>query len=189
NRARCSANPYRSVCAFCTWTTMVPDPLDTIVAQASARGPGARAIVRLSGPAAWRCAANLFTATESVSTARRRCYSGHLQLGGVHAALPADLYYWPPQRTYTAQEMVELHTLSCPPLVELLIARLLDAGARAAQPGEFTLRAFLAGKLDLTQAEAVLGIIEAASRPALPQPLPAPPPPLTPPPPALPAHP
>ena len=57
--------------------------------------------------------------------------------------------------------MVELHTLGSMPLVELLIARCLELGARAAQPGEFTMRAFLAGKLDLTRAEAVLGVMEA----------------------------
>jgi tRNA modification GTPase len=60
--------------------------------------------------------------------------------------------------------LIELHTVSCPPLIELLIARLLDHGGRAAQPGELTLRAFLAGKLDLTRAEAVLGVIEAGDR-------------------------
>jgi tRNA modification GTPase len=78
--------------------------------------------------------------------------------------LPADLHVWPTPRTYTGQEIIEIHTLSSPPLVELLIAQLLQAGARAAQPGEFTLRAFLAGKLDLTRAEAVLGVIEAGNR-------------------------
>jgi tRNA modification GTPase len=56
-----------------------------------------------------------------------------------------------------------LHTFASPPLVDLLVAQLLNAGARAAQPGEFTLRAFLAGKLDLTRAEAVLAVIEAGS--------------------------
>src|SRR5262249_13711707 len=143
---------------------MIPDPQDTIVALSSAPGPGARAIVRLIGPAAWRCAATLFTPAESVSTARRRCHGGHLRLNGVHSLLPADLYLWPAPQTYTGQELVELHTLSCPPLVDLLIAQLLDAGARAAQPGEFTMRAFLAGKMDLTRAEAVLGGIEGGSR-------------------------
>src|SRR5262249_8724909 len=138
---------------------MVPDLQDTIVALSSAPGPGARAIVRLSGPAAWRCAAVLFTSVESVSTTRRRCYSGHLSLAAVPSVLPADLYFWLPPRTYTGQELVELHTLSSPPLVDLLIGQLLNAGARAAQPGEFTLRAFLTGKLDLTRAEAVRGII------------------------------
>src|SRR4029078_138838 len=82
---------------------------------------------------------------------------------GVHSPLPADLYFWPAPRTYTGQELVALHTLASPPRVELLGVELLGAGARAAQPGEFTLRAFLAGKLDLPRAEAVLGVIEAGN--------------------------
>lgn len=151
---------------------MVPDLEDTIVALTSARGPGARGIVRLSGPAALRCTTNLFTLTTSpphhLST-RRHYYSGHIRLTGIHSSLPADLYFWPAPRTYTGQELVELHSLSSAPLIDLVISQLLDAGARAAQPGEFTLRAFLAGKLDLTQAEAVLGIIEAGNRQQLQQ--------------------
>jgi tRNA modification GTPase len=146
---------------------MPHDLHDTLVALSSAPGPGARAVVRLSGPDALRIAFTLFTAAEPVLPHRRRCYPGELRLPGVAAPLPADLYAWPAPRTYTGQNLVELHTLSSPPLVELLVARLLDAGARAAGPGEFTLRAFLAGKLDLTQAEAVLGVIEAGSRAAL----------------------
>jgi tRNA modification GTPase len=154
---------------------MIPDLEDTIVALSSARGPGARAIVRLSGPAALRCTATLFTPAHPTTslphhlTTRRCYYSGHLRLAGMHSLLPADLYFWPAPRTYTGQELVELHTLSSGPLVDLVISHLLDAGARPAQPGEFTLRAFLAGKLDLTRAEAVLGIIEAGSRQELQQ--------------------
>jgi tRNA modification GTPase len=69
----------------------------------------------------------------------------------------------PGPKSYTGQDCVEVHTVSSPPLVDLLITTLLDAGARAARPGEFTMRAFLAGKKDLTQAEAVLGVIEAGT--------------------------
>jgi tRNA modification GTPase len=58
--------------------------------------------------------------------------------------------------------MVEIHTLGSPPLLELVLASICAGGARLAEPGEFTLRAFLAGRLDLTQAEAVLGVIDAA---------------------------
>jgi tRNA modification GTPase len=75
--------------------------------------------------------------------------------------LPADLYLWPAPASYTGQDVAELHLLSCPPLVDLLVAELLQAGARPAQPGEFTLRAFLAGKLDLTRAEAVQAVVAA----------------------------
>jgi tRNA modification GTPase len=145
----------------------MPDLHDTIVALSSPAGAGGRAVVRLSGPDALRIAATLFAAPGPVPPHPRRCYPGELRLPGVAAPLPADLHVWPAPRTYTGQQLVELHTPSSPPLVELLIARLLDAGARAAGPGEFTLRAFLAGKLDLTQAEAVLGVIEAGSRAAL----------------------
>jgi tRNA modification GTPase len=146
---------------------MPHDLNDTIVALSSAPGPGGRAVVRLSGPDALRLAAVAFTAPEPVLPHQRRWYAGAVRLPGIAAPLPADLHVWPGPATYTGQNLVELHTLSSPPLVEALVARLLDAGARAALPGEFTLRAFLSGKLDLTQAEAVLGVIEASSRPAL----------------------
>jgi tRNA modification GTPase len=143
---------------------MLPDPHETIVALATAPGPGARAVVRLSGGASLRVARSLFHASEPIRPDARRAYEGEVRLTGIFSPLPCALYYWPPPRTYTGQEMVELHTLSCPPLLDLLIAQCLGAGARAARPGEFTLRAFLAGKLDLTRAEAVLAVIEAGSR-------------------------
>jgi tRNA modification GTPase len=82
-------------------------------------------------------------------------------LRGIHSDLPGELYVWRGSKSYTGQDMAELHVLSCQPLVELLLAEMMSAGARAALPGEFTLRAFLAGKMDLTRAEAVLGVINA----------------------------
>lgn len=139
-------------------------PDDTIVALSTAVGPGARAVVRLSGPVAYPVARSLFADAPVDPPEPGNLYSAGLRLPGVHALLPADLYYWRGPRSYTGQDVVELHTISSPPLVELLIAQCLSAGARAAQPGEFTMRAFLAGKLDLTRAEAVLGVIEAGSR-------------------------
>jgi tRNA modification GTPase len=105
----------------------------------------------------------------TVDSARRGFYGGSLQLPGFHSPLPANIYVWPGPRTFTGQDLVELHIISSPPVVEFLIAQILNAGARAAQAGEFTLRAFLSGKLDLTQAEAVLGIIEAGNRDELKQ--------------------
>src|SRR5260370_22717767 len=134
---------------------MTLDPEDRIVALSSASGPGGRAIVRLSGPAALACAGRLFSSAEAIVSGGRHAYAGQLRLPGVTVPLPADLHVWPGPRTYTGQDVVEVHTFSCPPLVDLLIAELLHVGARAAQPGEFTLRAFLSGKLDLTRAEAV----------------------------------
>ncbi len=78
--------------------------------------------------------------------------------------VPSDLFLWPTARSYTMQPLAELHTFGSPPLLNLVLQRLCAAGARLAQPGEFTLRAFLAGRIDLTQAEAVLGVIDAADR-------------------------
>jgi len=143
---------------------MIPDLQDTIVALSSAPGPGARAIVRMSGPTALQAALSVFKSPEAIVADQRRAYTGEIRLTGISAPLPADIHVWPAPRTYTGQEMVEIHTLSSPPLIDLLVSQLLSAGARAAQPGEFTLRAFLAGKLDLPRAEAVIAVIEAGNR-------------------------
>ncbi|MCS6976543.1 MAG: tRNA modification GTPase [Gemmatales bacterium] len=75
--------------------------------------------------------------------------------------LPVTLLIWPAPRTYTGQDLAEFHTFGSPPLTEALLSAILDAGARLAQPGEFTLRAFLAGKLDLSQTEALLDLLHA----------------------------
>ena len=142
---------------------MLPNPEDTIVALSSAPGSGARAIVRLSGKKAIAIAEKLSLPPSPYPRHQRRVHSSELRLAPLHSRLPADLYIWPAPKTYTGQELVEIHTISSPPLLDLLIAECLNAGARAAQPGEFTLRAFLAGKLDLTRAEAVLGVIDAGN--------------------------
>jgi len=84
-----------------------------------------------------------------------------LRLPGLASPLPCDAYLWPDGRSYTGQAVVEIHTLGSPPLLQLVLQSLCTTGARLAGPGEFTLRAFLAGRIDLTQAEAVLGVIDA----------------------------
>jgi tRNA modification GTPase len=142
--------------------TPLPDPEDTIVALASTPGPALRAIVRLSGRRAAAIAATVFP--NFTRATQRALVAGAIHLPAVRVPLPADLYFFAAPRSYTGQDVVELHTLSCPPLVERLVTACLDAGARAARPGEFTLRAFLAGKLDLTRAEAVNSVIEASGR-------------------------
>jgi len=87
--------------------------------------------------------------------------SGRLRLDSSERWLPCELLYWPGRRSYTREPLAELHTLGSPPLLEAALRTLCVVGARVARPGEFTLRAFLAGRLDLTQAEAVLGVIDA----------------------------
>lgn len=140
---------------------MTPNPDDTIAALASPGGPGGRAVVRLSGDRALAAGLAVFHSAGTVTADRRQLCEGEICLPGLHSPLPAMMLVWPPPRSYTGQLVVELHTLSSPPLIERLMAELLSARARAALPGEFTLRAFLAGKLDLPRAEAVLGVIEA----------------------------
>ena len=108
--------------------------------------------------------------------------AGSLHLPELHSPLPCDVYLWrgrpacpnadagetpapqspvPQVRSYTGQPVAEIHTVGSPPLLQKVLRALCAAGARLAGPGEFTLRAFLAGRIDLTQAEAVLGVIDA----------------------------
>jgi tRNA modification GTPase len=143
--------------------TAAPHLDDTIVAVSSAAGPAARAIVRISGPRTRAVVDTLFSASDPHSSPERHLVPGSIRLAGVHSPLPADLYLFPSPHSYTGQDLAELHTIGSPPLVERLVADLLNAGARSAGPGEFTLRAFLAGKLNLPQAEAVQAIIEAGT--------------------------
>jgi tRNA modification GTPase len=75
--------------------------------------------------------------------------------------LPATIALWPGPRTYTGQDVAEIHTVGALPLLTQVLAGCLNRGARHARPGEFTLRAFLSGRIDLTRAEAVLGVIDA----------------------------
>jgi len=161
-------------------------PLDTIVAVASPSGGAARGVVRLSGPRVVACVERLFVPSEGASessprnnaafaerkatfTPSRRptAVEGHLLLPGIHSPLPTEMYFWPDGRSYTGQPVVEFHTIGSPPLLDGVVSAVCEAGARLAEPGEFTLRAFLSGRIDLTQAEAVLGIIEANNDPQL----------------------
>lgn len=139
----------------------------TIVALSSGLAPARRAIVRMSGgqtrellsqlvrPSSPQTLHDLLGATQACSVA------GAVDIGWSGRCLPARIYYWPDSRSYTGEPSAELHLLSSLPIVEALIERLLSLGAAPAERGEFTLRSFLAGKIDLTQAEAVLGVIEA----------------------------
>lgn len=142
------------------------DPNDTIVAVSSPPGSSARGLVRISGPRAWAVALEGFEPAEPWPPPRHpEARAGDLRVAGLRPTLPARLALWPGPRTYTGQDLAEVHMVGSPPLLNLYLAGCLARGARAAEPGEFTLRAFLSGRIDLTRAEAVLGVIE-ADRPA-----------------------
>ena len=142
-------------------------PDDTIAAIATASGGAARGIVRVSGADALAVAATCFRANDErpLDCVRQATAVNGQILIAVDAEavrpLTCQLFIWPSNRSYTREPVVEFHTLGSPPILAALLATACRAGARVAEPGEFTLRAFLAGRLDLTQAEAVLGVIDA----------------------------
>jgi len=145
--------------------TMPLDLDDTIVALASPPGPAQRGIVRLSGVKSSEVVSKLFRPDEDSAnwpmTKVPRRFTGNLDLPSIIVPVPTALMYWPTRRSYTGQPMAEFHLSGSVPLVEATLEHLCENGARLARRGEFTMRAFLSGRIDLLQAEAVLGVIEA----------------------------
>lgn len=137
---------------------------DTIAALASPPGPGARAVVRLSGADCRTVAERVFRPRNTAAwhaALRPRRHPGLASVADGTITLPVDVWLWPGTRSYTGEPAAEFHLPGSPPLAEALLEELCRKGARPARAGEFTLRAFLAGRIDLLQAEAVLGVIDA----------------------------
>ena len=121
--------------------------------------------MRLSGPEALAIATEVFVdqnATPLAECRGSRSYRGELRVEG-DASVPGALYLFRAPRSYTRQDIVELHTIGSPPLLGMLVERTIERGARAAEPGEFTARAFFNGALSLDDAEAVAALIRARS--------------------------
>ena len=139
------------------------DTQSTIVALSSPAGVGGRAIVRLSGPRALALAEGVFRAEGSrlEELGGFRAVDGAVRCEGL--ALPGRAYVFRGPRSYTRDDVVELHIPGNPLAAGMLIESLLAGGARAAGPGEFTFRAFVSGRIDLSQAEAVADVIAAAT--------------------------
>ncbi len=135
---------------------------ETIVAVSSAPGAGALGIVRLSGPSAVAIVDQLTYTRGGL----RASILGSKRIEGVvcidpQTAVPATFYLFHAPRSYTRQDMVEIHTIGSPVVLDLVRQRAVDFGATPALPGEFTARAFLNGAMDLSSAEAVAGVIRA----------------------------
>jgi len=135
---------------------------ETIAAIATPVGRGGIGVVRVSGPKVSGIAKSLFGKLPSpryatVATFRDR--RGERIDEGL-------ALYFPAPHSYTGEPVLELQGHGGPVVMQALLAACLEAGARLAEPGEFTRRAFLEGKLDLAQAEAVADLIDAASREA-----------------------
>lgn len=136
---------------------------DTITAVASSHSlNGLRGAVRLSGPNSLAVLERIGVSCPASDGKRPFLFDSQLSPGDGIPSIPARILCWPGSRSYTGQISAEIHTLGVLPFLEKLTATLCRTGlVRLAQPGEFTLRAFLSGRLDLTQAEAVLGTIDA----------------------------
>ncbi|UBV43285.1 tRNA uridine-5-carboxymethylaminomethyl(34) synthesis GTPase MnmE [Deinococcus taeanensis] len=135
---------------------------DTIAAIATAPGSAGVGIVRVSGPDALRVADSVFRGRRAPSgTPGGRFLFGQLQDAAGDALDEGLCLIFKGPRSYTGEDVAELQTHGSPAVLARVLQATLDCGARLARPGEFTLRAYLSGRLDLAQAEAVLGLIEA----------------------------
>ncbi len=132
---------------------------DTIAAIATPPGRGGIGVVRVSGGGVGPIITGIVRKTLAPRVAVRAAF-----LGADGEALDEGLaLHFPAPRSYTGEEMLELHGHGGPAVMRLLLARCVELGARLARPGEFTQRAFLNGKLDLAQAESVADLIDAAT--------------------------
>jgi len=143
---------------------------DTIVALATAPGLGAIAVIRLSGPKAIEITASVFSKKSLVKQPTHTVHFGKL-LNGLDVIDEVVVSIYRAPKSYTGEEVVEISCHGAPLIQDAILQLMIQAGARMAKHGEFTQRAFLNGKLDLTQAEAVADLIasntEAARKTAL----------------------
>ena len=143
---------------------------DTIAAISTAQGEAGIAIIRMSGPASVSIAEKILRLPKSLNKFKfinsRVMNLAALYLDDAPLDYVLAVYFKSPL-SFTGEDMVELHTHGGSLIAKLCLEGLLKHGARLAEPGEFTKRAFLNNKIDLSQAESVLGIIKARSEEAL----------------------
>ncbi|MDP5001320.1 MAG: tRNA uridine-5-carboxymethylaminomethyl(34) synthesis GTPase MnmE [Flavobacterium sp.] len=136
-------------------------PQETIVALATPSGAGAIAIIRLSGAAAITIAADVFQSVSGKDISKQKTHTIHLghivDNGKVYDQVLLSIFKGP--NSYTGENVIEISCHGSTFIQQQIIQLLLRKGAKMAQAGEFTLRAFLNGKLDLSQAEAVADLI------------------------------
>ncbi|PWK78458.1 tRNA modification GTPase [Mucilaginibacter oryzae] len=139
------------------------DNTDTIVALATPNGVGAIAVIRLSGPEAITIANSVFKGKDLTRQASHTIHFGNIADGDlILDEVLVSLFVGP--RSYTRENVVEVSCHASGYIIESIIKLFIKKGARSAKPGEFTLRAFLNGQLDLSQAEAVADLIASNSK-------------------------
>jgi tRNA modification GTPase len=129
---------------------------DTIVAIATPAGRGGIGVVRISGPDSHDVASTLLDRVQPLEP-RRATFTRARGIDEVIATA------FPAPHSYTGEDVVEISAHGSPVVLRAIVEAAVAAGARLAQPGEFTLRAFLSGRLDLVQSEAVADLIDAAT--------------------------
>ncbi len=134
-------------------------PPDTIAAIASAPGRGAIGVLRVSGPGVPSIAA----AVLGLLPPPRRAWLGRFRDAAAESIDQGIALYFPAPASLTGEEVLELQGHGGPLVMDLVLRRVLELGARMARPGEFSERAFLNGKMDIAQAEAVADLIEAGT--------------------------
>ncbi|MGO9059667.1 MAG: tRNA uridine-5-carboxymethylaminomethyl(34) synthesis GTPase MnmE [Candidatus Binataceae bacterium] len=143
---------------------------DTIVAPATPPGAGAVGIIRLSGPAAIEILRSIWHPISGTRLEPRRLYLGEISDSTTGATIDRALaVIMPAPRSLTGEDIAELHCHGGPFLIQRVIGLALGRGARMAERGEFSRRAFLNGRMDLTAAEAVADLISARGESALAQ--------------------
>ena len=148
--------PRHSDVPFCT-------RMDLIAAIATPQGVGAISIVRVSGEGAWDLVARFFSSKRiEGEPTPNTMYLGHFAGDGFDEQCMA-VYFRAP-RSYTGEDVVELQLHGGVTVTDQVLKTLLNAGARLAHPGEFSRRAFFNGKVSLSQAEGILGVINAESK-------------------------
>lgn len=136
--------------------------MDTIVALASAPGLAGISVIRLSGPQAFEIAQKLHSKAQAAVTSPRT-----IQYGDIQDIDDAMIVAFPNPHSYTGEDVVEVFNHGNPLIVQQILELAIAQGARPAEPGEFTKRAYLNNRLDLVQAEAVGDLIHASSQQAL----------------------
>jgi tRNA modification GTPase len=136
--------------------------METIVAIATAAGQAAISIIRLSGDEAYAVALKMFRTTqlETVNALKPRYMTYGVVVDEENSQLDEVLMvYFKGPNSYTREDMIEIQTHGSYIAVERIVSRILELGVRPAEKGEFTLRGYLNGRLDLTQAEAIMDLI------------------------------
>jgi len=136
----------------------------TIAALATAPSPAGVAVIRISGPDSLAIAQQVFNSKSSLSEPPRMMLFGSIINPLSKERIDSGMaVYMPAPKSFTGEDVVELHTHGSPAVIKEILRTLYFCGATPAQPGEFSKRAFLNGRNDLAQAEAIAGLINSSS--------------------------